>query len=140
MRKEINRLVIDTNLWISLALGSRKVAEKLIPIISSDYIRVFTSIELLDEITETLQKPRLQIYLTQERVKTIFDLLLESTIIITITSDLKICRDKKDDFLLNLAVDAKANYLLSGDKDLLDLGKVDTVDIVTIAEFYEKYF
>ena len=140
MSKEINRLVIDTNLWISLALGSRKVAEKLIPIISSDYIRVFTSIELLDEITETLQKPRLQIYLTQERVKTIFDLLLESTIIITITSDLKICRDKKDDFLLNLAVDAKANYLLSGDKDLLDLGKVDTVEIVTIAEFYEKYF
>ena len=48
--------------------------------------------------------------------------------------------DPKDNFLLNLAVDSKADFLLTGDKDLLVLGKVGDTKIMTISDFLELSF
>jgi predicted nucleic acid-binding protein len=45
------------------------------------------------------------------------------------------CRDSKDNFLLSLAVDGNADYLITGDKDLLILEKVNKTLIVTIQEY-----
>ena len=48
------------------------------------------------------------------------------------------CRDPKDNFLLSLAVDSKADYLLTGDNDLLEIGQIGKTKIQTITEFIEK--
>jgi len=50
----------------------------------------------------------------------------------------EICRDPKDDFLLGLAEIAKADYLVTGDRDLLILKKHKMTRIVTVREF-EQY-
>jgi len=47
------------------------------------------------------------------------------------------CRDTKDNFLLNLAIDGKVDYLVTGDKDLLVLEKVGKTRVVTLAKFTE---
>jgi len=50
-------------------------------------------------------------------------------------------RDKKDNFLLSLAADSNANYLLTGDNDLLTLksqGKTTIITITTIADFFNQ--
>jgi uncharacterized protein len=47
-------------------------------------------------------------------------------------------RDSKDNFLLNLAVDGKADYLITGDKDLLEIGQIDKTSILTFKEFDGK--
>lgn len=52
---------------------------------------------------------------------------------------IKVCRDPNDDFLLALAKDGKANYLLTGDKDLLEIKAFEKIKIVTLAEFLNKY-
>lgn len=57
--------------------------------------------------------------------------------LINITSKSKICRDEKDDFLLNLAIDGNADYLVTGDKDLLILKKVNKTKILTYSELLE---
>lgn len=44
-------------------------------------------------------------------------------------------RDKKDLYLLSLADTIKANYIVTGDKDLLVLEKHNRTKIVTITEF-----
>lgn len=54
-------------------------------------------------------------------------------------SDLKVCRDPKDDKFINCAIDAKAIYIVSGDNDLLTLKNFAGVEIVTAREFYDKY-
>jgi len=54
---------------------------------------------------------------------------------VSVYSDLKVCRDHKDNFLLNLAVDGHADFLLTGDKDLLVIGKIGETNIMTINEF-----
>lgn len=58
---------------------------------------------------------------------------------IEVKSTVFICRDPKDDFLLELAKDGKADYLLTGDKDLLIIGKMDKTVIIKINDFTEKY-
>jgi uncharacterized protein len=49
----------------------------------------------------------------------------------------KYTRDPKDDFLVQLAIDSKADFLVSGDKDVLVLGEVGDTKIVTPSKFIE---
>jgi putative PIN family toxin of toxin-antitoxin system len=58
--------------------------------------------------------------------------------LISISSTITICRDFKDNFLLNLAVDGKADFLVTGDDDLLCLGKIENIPIVTFNQLTSK--
>src|SRR5690606_21818026 len=49
------------------------------------------------------------------------------------------CRDEKDNFLLALAVDSEADYLLTGDGDLLEIQQFNSTQILRITEFIEIY-
>ena len=60
------------------------------------------------------------------------------TDLIQVESIVSICRDPKDNFLLALAKDGKADYLLTGDKDLLDLKNFGKTKIKTITAFVDK--
>lgn len=55
--------------------------------------------------------------------------------LVEVTSIVTACRDPKDNFLLALAKDGKADYLLTGDGDLLELIKFGKTKIVTISSF-----
>ena len=57
---------------------------------------------------------------------------------VDIVSEISICRDKKDNFLLSLAVDGKADYLITGDADLLELEKMGSTKIITLKKFIEE--
>jgi putative PIN family toxin of toxin-antitoxin system len=54
---------------------------------------------------------------------------------IVVNSKIDLCRDPKDNFLLSLAVDGNATHLLTGDKDLLDLKKINKTIILTITNY-----
>lgn len=54
---------------------------------------------------------------------------------INVKSKINLCRDKKDNFLLSLAIDGKADYLITGDKDLLELERFQNTNIVTLSDF-----
>ena len=55
--------------------------------------------------------------------------------LIEIKSNVSICRDPKDDFLLSLAKEGEADYLLTGDSDLLDLVKFQKTKIILLTNF-----
>jgi predicted nucleic acid-binding protein len=57
---------------------------------------------------------------------------------VRVTSKLEFCRDIKDNFLLNLATDSKADYLVTGDNDLLEIKGVQKTKILTIRELREE--
>jgi predicted nucleic acid-binding protein len=65
----------------------------------------------------------------------LINFFLDSGLLIDIVSDLNLCRDKKDNFLLNLAMDGKADFILIGDKDLLELNPSGNTRIIPISEF-----
>ena len=49
------------------------------------------------------------------------------------------CRDPDDNILLALALDGKADYIVSGDKDLLDLTPFQDIPILKPAEFLKMF-
>ena len=54
---------------------------------------------------------------------------------VEVNSKINACRDFKDNFLLSLAKDGKADYLLTGDKDFLVLNPFENTKIITYSEF-----
>ena len=130
------RLVIDTNLWISFIIS--KKLNLLEPILFAENTRILFSSELVEELQATITKPKLKKYFSEnalEEMLTVFDPYID---FITVKSTVSICRDPNDNFLLALAKDGKANYLLTGDNDLLDIGKYEKTIIIKISEFLEQ--
>lgn len=78
-------------------------------------------------------------YFTKEDIASLIDLIEEYGEIVTVKSKVDICRDKEDNFLLALAKDDKADYLISGDKDLLVIDKFEKTKIIKLTDFLDKY-
>jgi uncharacterized protein len=130
------RLVIDTNLWISFLISDRQ--RRLDSLLYLGKIRLLFSAELLDEINATVTKPKLKKYFSENAMEEML-LNLETYIeLIEVKSTVKVCRDTKDNFLLALSKDGKADYLITGDKDLLDIAKFGKTEILTISKFLEE--
>jgi uncharacterized protein len=129
------RIVVDTNLWVSMALGSKTVTGQMQRLIEDPTIALFTSAEQLEELTATLAKPRLQKYLTQTRTRHLFDLIWLKTQLVHVTTQAQLCRDPNDDFVINLALDAQADCIITGDDDLLTLNPIGSLEILTLTAF-----
>ena len=129
-------LIIDTNLWISFLISHRQ--DRLDHLLLIEKIRILFSAELFDEISATITKPKLKKYFGANALDEML-LSLEAYIdLIKVKSSVNICRDPKDNFLLALAKDGHADYLLTGDKDLLELKTFGKTKIMTITAFLEK--
>ena len=68
-------------------------------------------------------------------VESLLDYFDEYGKLVKVKSDIKVCRDEKDNFLLNLSIDSKADYLITGDNDLLVLEKIGHAKIVDFSNF-----
>jgi uncharacterized protein len=135
MRKQKDKVIIDTNLWISFLLT--KDFAKFDAIIADQKCTLVFSEELIHEIIEVTQRSKFRKYFALNDVEDLLMKLKELAIFIDVTSVVKVCRDIKDNFLLALAIDAKATHLITGDKDLLSLEKFGDTQILSIAEYLE---
>jgi putative PIN family toxin of toxin-antitoxin system len=135
MQNNVSRIIIDTNLWISFLIT--KDFTKLDEIIFSGHGTLVFSQELLDEFLEVARRPKFRRFFSPDDIEEILETIDEYADFVKVHSKIEVCRDPKDNFLLSLAVDGKADFLLTGDKDLLDLGKFGEVTILTISEFLQ---
>ena len=128
-----HRLIIDTNLWVSLLLT--KDYAKFDLILFSNHITLLFSQELLDEFIEVAKRPKFKRYFALEDLQQLFESISNRAKFIHVTTASDACRDPKDNFLLSLAKDGKATHLLTGDKDLLELKKHGRTKILTISQY-----
>ena len=130
------RVILDTNLWISYLITNSFT--EIYEFIQEGIIILIFSEELLDEFIEVAKKPKLKKFFSTKDVESLLTTFNEFAELIAIESQIDVCRDKKDNFLLNLAVDGKADYLVTGDKDLLVLKRMGNTQILTYRELVEK--
>ena len=130
------RLVIDTNLWISFLISGKQ--RKLDNLLSLEKVKILFGAELIEEITRSAKHPKLKEYFNKEAVEEMFTSLEPYIDFIEVKSVVNICRDTKDNFLLALSKDGNANFLLTGDKDLLVLFKIGKTKIITISQFFDE--
>ena len=132
MQKEIS-VVIDTNWWVSLFLSKNKSA--LTNLFRNNKIIVYRSYYLTQEICQVLTRPKFKDAFTLFYFEDFMARYEKSTTLILINSTVSVCRDEDDNFLLALAKNAKADFLITGDKDLLVLNNFETTKIVTLNQF-----
>ncbi|MBX3165065.1 MAG: putative toxin-antitoxin system toxin component, PIN family [Bacteroidetes bacterium] len=129
------RIVIDTNLWISFII-SKKFSQVDTTLYKKN-ARLLFSVELIEEIEATISKPRLKKYFSDNALDEMFNVFDPFIDFVNVKSKVIVCRDPKDDFLLALAKDGKADFLLTGDKDLLSLKKFHHTKIIPFSEFVD---
>ncbi len=129
------KLIVDTNLWVSFIISNK--LNLLDPLLFNGDARLLFSVELIAEIQETIAKPRLKKYFGTNALDQMFSAFEPFIDLVTVESIVTACRDPRDNFLLALAKDGKADYLLTGDSDLLIIKKFRKTKITTLAEFIE---
>ncbi len=132
------KVIIDTNIWISFLIGKR--IQNLKELIISEKIELIFVEQILTELENVTQREKLVKYFPQEKVQELIIMLRIVGKFFKPKSKLEICRDPKDDFLLNLAIDSKANFLVSGDIDLLELKKIGITEIIDFKQFEQMTF
>ncbi|MEZ2228303.1 MAG: putative toxin-antitoxin system toxin component, PIN family [Microcoleus sp.] len=132
------RVVIDTNTVISGFLWG-SYPRQIIDLVRTQEITVYTSSFLLQELSEVLSRPKFY-----QRIQTVIEETPESLVnnyrnlvkIVEIYQVEKIViNDPDDDQVLACAISANANYIISGDQDLLTLKIYQNIPIVTAREF-----
>ena len=128
--KTIGRVVLDSNILVSALLFQAELAGivdlwkkgRIIPVLSK---------ETFTEFKAVLEYPKFS--LTQQEIKVIIEEeVLPYFEVIEVTDNIKgICRDVDDDKFIACAVSASADFIVTGDKDLLDLGKYKSVKIIS---------
>ena len=136
MQNKVSRIIIDTNLWISFLI-TRDFTKLDEIIFSRQGILVFSQ-ELLDEFLSVAKRPKLRRFFSTSDIEEIIETIDEYADFIKVQTKIEVCRDPKDNFLLSLSVDGNADFLLTGDKDLLDLIKFGETTIITISEFLKE--
>jgi uncharacterized protein len=133
MRNEV-RYVFDTNVIVSaLLFENGKPAQALRYALTNG--EVLLSLDLLEELNDVLGREKFNRYLTSEEREEFLETLIERAVLIEITENVQECRDLKDDKVLELALNGEAQYIISGDRDLLVLHPFRNVSVITVDEF-----
>jgi putative PIN family toxin of toxin-antitoxin system len=134
--QKVSRIIIDTNLWISFLIT--KDFSNLDEIIFSRQGILIFSQELLDEFLEVARRPKFKRFFSPSEIEDLLETIEEYAEFVTVQTRIEVCRDPKDNFLLSLSIDGNADFLITGDKDLLTLTKFGETTITTISEFIKE--
>jgi uncharacterized protein len=138
MNSERLRGVFDNNVLVSAALLGgilRQAFDKLL-----DNGTVLVSAPVLLELADVLNRPKFDKYVTHDERMRFMVSFLKVAEMIEITETITVCRDPKDDKLLELAVSGSADFLVTGDEDLLVLNPFRGVEIIAPRQFLDRTF
>jgi putative PIN family toxin of toxin-antitoxin system len=128
------QFVIGTNVLVSSILIKKSSSDFVLKKVRSLGTLLFSE-ATFQELQTTLSRSKFDRYVSlQVRSEFIFRLRLESELV-EIVERIDLCRDEKDNKFLEIAINGKADYLITGDNDLLVLRPFQDVKIMTVNEF-----
>lgn len=132
------RLVVDTNVFVSILIRPGKSFVALTDFLDQN-ATVLYSTDTLTELVDVLRRQKFTRYTTAEDVTGFVEWIVSAGELVTVDADPGVAsRDSKDNKFLALAVSGRADYLISGDKDLLVLKAIGAVPIVSPVQFLAK--
>jgi putative PIN family toxin of toxin-antitoxin system len=133
-------VVIDTNVVISAAINRAGGPAQVIREWQADRFRWLMSPPLLAELERTLHSDKASKYirLDPDEVDYLFEFIKARTISVVPTQTLTVVSaDPPDNRILEAAVEGGADYIVTGDRNLLDFGTYDGISIVTPRDFLD---
>lgn len=132
------KVLFDSNLWISFMIGKR--LSSLADVLCRHDVEVYTSEQQLDEIRSVIARLKFDKLISAETRYYFFEMVYDVCFVTNITieahSDI---RDPKDLYLLSMAESVPVDYIVSGDKDLTDLGNHAGIPILKYSEFLDQF-
>lgn len=128
------RVVIDTNAWISRLLIADSVSAQAVDM-AMEQAEVVVSESTLGELADLLSRDKWDRYVTIEDRQEFMQRLMQITILRPVISQIDDCRDPRDNKFLALAFDSEAEFIITGDKDLLVLHPWRGIQIIKPSDF-----
>lgn len=133
------KLVLDTTTLVSAFFWEGNEAE-LFRKIEQGRTKLYITREILKEVEEVIKRPKfkqaiLNAGLTPDEI--IQKIIACSHLVVGPRLNINVCRDKKDNKFLECVENAKANYIISGDEDLLSLKKYKNIPIIKSSRILE---
>ena len=135
MKKERLNIVIDANWFISACINRNSRRTLYYKILRNKHLKIYYSSELFEEFDGVIKREKFRKFIALYQVRRFVEitlLLLEKVIIRSIPD---IVRDSKDNYLLGISESCNADFLVTGDGDLLILETYKTTSILTMGQF-----
>ncbi|MFH1773453.1 MAG: putative toxin-antitoxin system toxin component, PIN family [Methanobacteriota archaeon] len=130
------RAVLDTNVLVSALLWKGIPHKILLKALNREF-DIIISYPLLNELRKTLQLKKFN--LAKEEINGLVRIIYYLAEIVEINKKFDAAlRDEEDRIVTDCALNGKANFIVTGDEDLLSLGSVRGVKIISPKEFVEK--
>ena len=136
MANKQERIVIDTNVFISFLISDS--FSKIDKLLQTRKVKLLFSNELLNEFLGVVSRPKIKKYFPEKELIKLLENIQNYADFIDVKTSVNVCRDKKDNFLLSLCIDGKADYLITGDEDLLIIKKIKKTSILKISNYLKK--
>ena len=129
------KVIIDTNLWISFLIGHQtQLVRRMLTDLRFD---VYVCERLIEEIRDVASRDKIRKRVTPADLEDFFSIIHAFCQFATIQADVppSAVRDPKDLYLLALAETIDADYIVSGDADLTDIGQYLQTKTVKLSDF-----
>ena len=136
----MKKVIIDTNLWISFLLGHQ--VQFVRRVLTDMRFEVYVCARLIEEIRDVASRDKICKHLGSNDLDDLLAILNAFCQYVVIESEVSptAVRDPKDLYLLALADTIGADYIVSGDADLTDLGQYHQARIIKLADFKQFFF
>ena len=130
------KVVVDTNVFVSGLLKTSVTCRRIIHKLSKKEFILIVSHEILEELIEVIGRPKFHHIIMRETAEKLIKAIRAKAILVKPSKKLNLVKnDPDDDRFLEAALEGKADFLVTGDKNLLSLRTFHTTDIVSPAEF-----
>ena len=129
----MTRVVFDSNVIVSAVLSSGSVPDRVfLEVLNNGTILM--SRPLARELGTVLGREKFDRYISREQRDGFLASLIRESELIEVTESIRVCRDPKDNLILELAVDGNADFIVTGDADLLVLNPFRGIRILAPSE------
>lgn len=125
-------VILDCNIWVTLTINGQfdfiaNLFDKDIIIASCDNLK--------REIENVLNRPKIKRYVSDEQILKMVELHNLATTFFKPGKILPVTKDPLDDYLFALALTSKTDFLVTGDKLLLNVGMYKKTSIIALSDF-----
>jgi len=132
------RFVVDNNILVSRLLAPNSIPAQALRVVVEKG-KLLISADTLRELSVVLSRKKFDKYVSLENRQEFIQRLGVISELILIQTRIIICRDPRDNKFLELAVDGKAQIIITGDQDLLILNPFENIDVLTPRDFLLRY-
>ena len=130
------KVVFDTNVYVSAFLIPGSQGEKAFVLTQRQSFTLYSSVAIL---TETAHVFRIKFHLPEEDIKVALKMIGRVAHILKPSTTLNVLQDSPDNRILECAMSAEADLLVTGDRHILQLRRFEGISIVRLVDFLRLF-